>query len=136
VLLHNALVPSWDLLAKSWWWIPATFVYSLVMVVPASLAILASSSLIRSQGHAAITIIMISVVNGIFAPLLGTLLHNNNYMILWFVMAQGQLGEVMFQHPFWMWTLHWGWSLLYVVTVSLLCLFIIVRRVKRAEAAQ
>lgn len=135
VLIHNALVPSMELLQKSWWWIPASFTYSAVMVVPAALAILACSALIKSQGHAAITIIMISVVNGIFGPLLGALLRNNNYMIIWFLMAQGQLGEVVFGHAFPLWSLHWGWSALYVGVISLLCLVIIFRRVKRAEAA-
>lgn len=135
VLLHNMLAPSWELLMTSWWWIPSMFLFSLVMVVPAALAILAASALIKSQGHAAITIIMISVVNGIFGPLLGALLRNNNYIIIWFLMAQGQLGEVLFRRNFPLWSLHWGWSLLYVVVVCALCTYIIFRRVKRAEAA-
>lgn len=135
VVLHNALVPSWDLLAKSWWWIPSILGFSMVMVVPAALAILACSALIKSQGHAAITIIMISVVNGIFGPLLAALLRDNDYMIIWFLMAQGQLGEVMFGHRFPLWQMHWGWSALYVGSVCAIALWIIFRRVKRAEAA-
>lgn len=135
VILHNALVPSWDLFLKSWWWIPSVTLFSLVMIVPAALAILASSALLRSQGHAAVTIIMISVVNGIFGPLLAALLRNSNYLIIWFLMAQGQLGELLFGRNFNLWTLHWGWSLGYVVTISLICLAIVFRRVKRAEAA-
>jgi len=135
VVLHNALVPSLDLLQKSWWWIPSIVLFSVVMVVPASLAILASSALLRSQGHAAITIIMISVVNGIFGPLLAGLLRESNYLIIWFLMAQGHLGELLFKRNFNLWTLHWGWSLAYVVGICLLCAAIVFRRIKRAEAA-
>lgn len=135
VVLHNALVPSKELFLQSWWWIPAVFTFSLVMVVPAALAILASSALLRSQGHAAITIIMISVVNGIFGPLLAVLTRRKNLNIIWFLMAQGQLGETLFGRRFPLWDLHWSWSLGYVIAVCLLCIGIIFRRVKRAEVA-
>jgi len=135
VVVHNALVPSWELFLKSWWWIPSITAYSLIMIVPAALAILACSSLLRSQGHAAVTVIMISVVNGIFGPLLSALLRESNYLIIWFLMAQGHLGELLFGRNFTLWTLHWGWSAGYVLAVSLLCLFIVFRRLKRAEAA-
>lgn len=135
VVLHNMLVPSWELLAQSWWWVPAIFVFSLVMVVPAALAILASSALLRSQGQAAVTIIMISVVNGIFGPLLAVLTRRKNLNIIWFLMAQGHLGEVMFGRAFPLWDLHWRWSLLYVVAVCVACIAIIFRRIKRAEVA-
>ena len=135
VLLHNSLVPSKELFLQSWWWIPAIFAFSLVMVVPAALAVLAASSLLRSQGHAAVTIIMISVVNGIFGPLLAALTKRKNLNIIWFLMAQGQLGETLFGRRFPLWDLHWRWSFVYVLAVCLLCIGIIFRRVKRAEVA-
>jgi len=135
VLTHNALAPSMELLTQSWWWVPSIFAFSIVMVVPTALAILACSALLKNQGHAAISIIMISVVNGIFGPLLSTMLRERNYLVIWFLMAQGHLGEVLFRRHFTLWDLHWGWSLTYVTAVSLVCLVIILRRVRRAEAA-
>ena len=117
VLAHNALLPGWDLLMKSWWWIPASVGYSLVMVVPGALAILACSALIRSQGHAAITIIMISVVDGIFGPLLAGLLRDPRYLLVMFLVDQEKLGHAMFGRAFPPEQIHWHWAIGPVVGV-------------------
>lgn len=136
VVLHNLLAPGWDTLSETWWWPVEILLFSLVLVVPTALGILACSALLQSQNYAAIAIFMITVANGVLGGLLAVFLNDTNYLVISFPMTLNRMGQAIFHQQNLLFALHWGWSFLYIVAVCLICVFIIFRRVRRAELAQ
>jgi hypothetical protein len=91
--------------------------------------------LLQSQNYAAIAVFMITVANGVLGGLLAAFLRDENYLVLSFPLAINRVGQTIFNQQYLLFTLHWGWSMLYIVLVSLTCIAIIFRRVRRAECA-
>lgn len=135
VLAHNMLAPGWDTLTTTIWWPLEILGFSLVLVLPCALGVLACSALLQSQNYAAIAVFMIIVANGVLGGLLAAFLNDANYLVISFPMALNRVGQEIFNQPNLIFTLHWAWSALYIVLVSLLCITIIFRRVRRAECA-
>ena len=63
VVTHNLLAPSVENLQESWWWPISIFFFSLVVIIPTALCILASSALMRSQNFAAVAVFMVLVAH-------------------------------------------------------------------------
>jgi hypothetical protein len=135
VVMHNLLAPGWDTLSETLWWPLEILGFSMVLVLPCALGILACSALLQSQNYAAIAVFMIIVANGVLGGLLAAFLRDANYLVISFPMALNRVGQEIFNQPNLIFTLHWAWSALYIVLVSLLCVAIIFRRVRRAECA-
>lgn len=133
--LHNLLMPGMETLQGSWWWALSIMAYSLVIVLPTALSILACSSLLPSQNYATITIIMVLVANSSLAGLLAGLLRQRNYFGVSFPMAMRRIGEILFNDNRVLFSLDWRWCFLYVCVVCLGALLIILRRVRREEIA-
>ncbi|HEX73400.1 MAG TPA: hypothetical protein ENN65_08815, partial [Candidatus Hydrogenedentes bacterium] len=87
VVLHNMLLAKMEVLQQTWWWPLPILGFSLVVIVPAALAILASSALLPSQNFAAIAIFMILIANSTMAGAFAGLLQNRNYFIISVPMA-------------------------------------------------
>lgn len=135
VVLHNLLAPGWTTLSATYWWPVEILVFSLVIVLPVAFGVLACSSLLQSQNYAAIAVFMIAVANGALGGLLAAFLRVPNYLIVSFPMAVNRVGQTIFHQKELFFTLHWGWPAVYITTVCAICLFIVFRRVRRAECA-
>jgi len=133
VFFHNILAPGMDTFRETWWLVFSSIGYSLVICVPCALGILASSALFNSQRFAGIAVFMILFGNLAFGVLLEELLRRDNVIVIAFPFALNRLGEVMFGIRFPVFDLHWGWPLLYVLVVSGIALYIVCRRVRKAE---
>ena len=134
VLVHNLLLPGMETIQTSWWWIFAAIGYSLIIVLPTALGILASSSLLQSQNYAAIAVFLVIVANSSMGLLLSQLLYDRDYALVAFPYTIETIGEYLFgirrQHQ-----ASLPIALSYVAFVCLASLWIIFRRVRRAEVA-
>lgn len=135
VLLHNLLAPGLDTLRATYWWPASILAYSLIMVLPCALGVLAFSALLRSQNLASISIFMVLVANSAMGGILAALLHNPNYLLVSFPMALNRVGQHLFNDHRLLFELRWEWSMLYVTAVCVWALWVIFRRVRRAEIA-
>jgi hypothetical protein len=135
VLLHNLLLPGLETLQASWWWPLSILAYSLLIVIPTALCVLACSAVLPTQNYATITIIMALVADSSFSGLLATLLRQRNFLAVSFPLTLRRVGEVLFNEHRNLFTLPWYWSFLFVVTVCLLALLILLRRLRREELA-
>jgi hypothetical protein len=135
VLMHNILRPSVELLNESWWWPGALTLFSLLIVVPCALSILACSSLLRSQGFAAITVFMTIITVSALGGLLANLLRDRDYILLSFPATVYRLGTELFDVPKVRFETGWEISLAYVVGVSVLSFVVVALKVRRSEVA-
>lgn len=135
VVLHNLLAPGWKTLEQTYWYPWAILAFSLVIVVPCALGVLASSALLKSQRFASIAVFMILFGNLAMGGILAGSLHKQNYAIIAFPAAIDQLGSLLFKQKHPLLTLHWAWPALFEAFVCLGCLWIVCRNVKRAEVA-
>ncbi len=135
VVIHNMLAPSWETLTTTLWWPLEICVFSLIIVLPISLGILACSALLQSQNFAGITAFMILVANSVMAGLLAGFLRDKNYLLLSFPVSLDRVGEAIFHQQDLVFALGWGWPLAFVGLLCALCIAIIARVVRRAECA-
>ena len=135
VILHNILAPSWKTLQTTQWYPWAIVMFSLVIVAPCALGVLASSALLKSQRFASIAIFMILFANLAMGGILAGASNKQNYAIIAFPVAIDHLGAMLFRQRNPMLKLDWTWSALYEVVVCGVCLWIVCRVVKRAEVA-
>jgi ABC-type transport system involved in multi-copper enzyme maturation permease subunit len=135
LLLHNLLMPGWDNLMDGLAWGAAALGFSLVIVVPSALAILASSALIRSQGFAAVAIFMLLLAESSIAAILAEMLRNRDYLVISFPMALNRIGQEFFGDTRLLFDLRWEWSMLYVTLFCLGCVAVVAAKVRRAEVA-
>jgi len=135
VVLHNMLLPSVDLLRESWTWPFALLAFSLLLVVPCALGILASSALLRSQGFAAISVFMVLIVNSSMGAILARLLYDRDYLLIGYPATIYRLGQMLFDVPGYRFNTGWEWSFGFVVVVCVICFAVLARIVRRAEVA-
>lgn len=135
VAVHNLLVPGMDTLRESYWWPGAILACSLAIVLPCALCVLASSALVNSRNAAWISLFLVLTADAAMGGLLDELLANENYSIISFPMTLQKIGQALFRQDVHVFSLHWGWALLFVVIVCLGAAWIISRRVRRAEIA-
>jgi hypothetical protein len=135
VIQHNLLAPGWDTLAETRGWPVQILAFSLVIVVPIALGVLACSALLQSQHYAGITAFMILVANGVMAGLLAAALQNKNYLLLSFPISLERIGESIFHQEDLSFDLGWGWPFAFVILICLGCTAIIARKIRRAECA-
>lgn len=135
VILHNALAPSWATFQATYWLPPAILLFSLTLVVPCALGVLASSALFSSQRYAAIGVFMVLVGDLVMGQILADVLHQPNYRIIAFPLAIHRVGEELFQQRRPMFDLSWEWSAVFVAAVCLVSMWIVCRKTRRAEVA-
>lgn len=135
VLMHNILRPSWELLYESWWWPGALTLFSLIIVLPCALTVLACSAVLRSQGFAAITVFMTIIVVSAMGGLLANLLRDRDYVLISFPATVYRLGTELFDVPKLRFDVPWETSAIYVAVVCIVALLVIARVIRRAEVA-
>lgn len=135
VIMHNIFLPSWDLLFETLPWILSIFAYSLAVVLSCALAILASSSLIASQGYAAIVVIMLAIANSAITGLLAELLRERDYLVFSYPFAIDYIGRTVFQIGRLPYDLSWHWPVGYLTVVCGISFLIMTFKIRRAEIA-
>lgn len=135
VIMHNILLPSKELLLESWTWPIAILGFSMIAVLSCSLAVLASSAMLRSQGYAAISIFMLIIANSAISGLLAGLLREKDYLVLSYPLVINELGQEMFRAGQPTIDLAWYWPAAYVAGVCTLFLVILTVKIRRAEVA-
>ena len=136
VTLHNFLSPGWETLRTSYWWPGSILIFSIALVVPCSLFILAGSALFRSQRVAGIAVFILLMADLSLANILSDdLLNNSNFSLIGAPFAIGHLGESLFHQNHSLINLGWTWSLSVILCVSGIFLGVICRQVYRCEAA-
>lgn len=135
LILHNMLGPSIERLQDTWWLPGPIIAFSLLVCVPSALAVLTSSSLFKSQRFAAAAVFMVLFANLVLGPFLDNLLLNKNALFIALPLSINRIGEALFQARFPIFTMHWGWSLLYVLVVCLGLSYILTQRLRRSAVA-
>jgi ABC-2 type transport system permease protein len=134
VVLHNLLAPGWDTISDTWLYPVSIVLFSLVIVVPTALGVLASSALFGSQRFAAISIFMVLFANMALGTALSGMLRRAEYAVLAFPFAVNRVGQHLFHgriEP----GISLGWSTTFVVVVCVLALWIVCRKALRGEVA-
>jgi ABC-type transport system involved in multi-copper enzyme maturation permease subunit len=135
VVVHNATAPSLDTLKATYGLPVAILGFSIALVGPCALGVLASSALSRSQRYASIALFMLLFGDLTIGRILPELLHQRNYAIIAFPLAVNRIGEMLFHQKHPLFDLSWGWSVLYITVVCAGALYITCRIVRRAEMA-
>jgi hypothetical protein len=130
---HVILLPSWELAREAVDMASASLLFSLVLVVPTALAVLACSSLLPGQNYAAITLFMLIIANSSMAGLLSQSLRARSYLGLSYPLAVMRLGQDFFGIRPAIFDMAWHWPFLLLAVTALICLLIVARRVRRAE---
>ena len=135
VCLHNVLVPSWATLSATYWYPLPIVLFSLTLVVPCTLGVLASSALFSSQRYAAIGIFMVIFADLLLGRTLPELLRDSSYAACAFPLAINRVGEALFQQKRVLFEFSWQWSGLLIVMACALAAWIICSKIQRAEVA-
>ena len=134
VLLHNLLAPGWETLRTTYTWPFTITVFSILIVVPCSLAVLAGSAVLKNQRTAAIVILVLVFFDLSAAETLSDeIFDDERYNIIGIPLAIFHLGSLLFHQGNPPYELPWWWSALVVAGASLFVLGIICRKVHRCE---
>ena len=135
IILHNMLAANWETLQATYWLPVSITAFSLALVVPCALGVLACSALSSSQRYASIAVFMILFGNLTVGKLVPDLLHERSYAIIAFPLAINRVGEAMFNARRPLFEISWEWSALYIGVVCIVSLWFICARVRRSEIA-
>lgn len=135
VILHLMMSPTMATFQAMYWIPGAAIAFSLMIVLPCALGVLASSALSRSERYASIAIFMVVFGDLMLGQLLQELMHQRQYAIIAFPLALNRIGESLFEQRFQFIPLPWHYAALYVAAVCLGALALVCRVVRRAEVA-
>ena len=133
--MHNLLLPGMDTLRETYWWAGSITLFSLALVLPCALGVLAGSALLSSQRFAGIAVFMVLLGDSTIGTTLPNLLHERNYLIIAFPMAINHVGQHLFKDSRLEFDLHWKWAVLFIALVCLVSLWVVCRKARRAEVA-
>ena len=135
VVLHNLFVPGWATVQETYWWALSIVAFSLVLVVPCVLGVLASSALFASRRFASIAVFMVVIGNLVVGKMLSEMLHKAEVAVVAFPLAVNRIGESLFRQRrmAFGFPVHWAW--IYVGAVCVVGLLILCRKVRHAEVA-
>ncbi|HNR35512.1 MAG TPA: ABC transporter permease subunit [Candidatus Hydrogenedentes bacterium] len=135
VILHLLMSPTLETFREMYWIPVSATAFSLVLVLPCALGVLASSAVSRSERYASIAIFMIVFGDLMLGQLMQELMHQRQYALIAFPLAINRIGESLFQQRFQFIPLPWHYAAVYVGAVCLGALAIVCRVVRRAEVA-
>jgi len=128
---HSVLSQDLTFLRENYWLIGAIFLYSLILNVPITFLTLALSSITKNNRYSAI--ILMGIILG--SPVLGTLLKATfradwtNYVPYWYNI--GVLGRNIFGLPGN--PTAWHWSAPFLIILTIICIWIMYRKIKGIE---
>lgn len=135
VILHNLLAPGIATIQATWWWPLSILAFSLCLVLPVTLGILASSALFSSQRYASIGVLMILMASTMLGEFLPGQLKDPRFALFSFPMAINRIGEYLFDFKRPKYDFPWQWGLTIVVIVVVIAYWAVSSKVKRAERA-
>jgi hypothetical protein len=135
VILHNLLAPSWDTLRETSSYPVSIILFSLVIVAPCALGVLASSALFRSQRFAGIGVFMVLFTDSALGTLLPELLRKPHYSVLAFPLAINRIGEHLFHTEHVTGQVSLGGSVAFVGIVCAVALWVVCRKARQGEVA-
>ena len=135
VFLHNMVAANLATLQATYWLPVSITAFSLALIVPCALGVLACSALSSSQRYASIAVFMVLFGNLTVGRIVPDLLHERGYAIIAFPLAINRVGEFLFGERRPLFDLSWQWSALYIAIVCAVCLWFICSRARRAEIA-
>lgn len=133
IVLHIILTPGAESLKDGAWWALRSLGFSLAIVVPMALGILACSATVRGERQAGLAATLLLFIDWFFATMLSSMLHNRDILVLSLPTAIRRLGEILFQQRRPVMDLPWTVAILAVGIVCVVALAIVVRVARRAE---
>jgi ABC-type transport system involved in multi-copper enzyme maturation permease subunit len=133
--LHVALSPSWAVLSAMYQMPFAVALFSLTIVVPCTLGVLASSALFNSRRYSSIGVFMILFGDLVIGRILPDLLHQARYAIVAFPLALNRVGEALFSTHRPLFDISCPWSVWFIAVVCIAAFLIICQKARRAEMA-
>ena len=133
--LHNALAPSWDTFVETMGWAASSIGYSLIIVMPCALCVLASSALMKSENFAGAAVFMVLMADSAMGAILGDLLKERAYYVISIPMSINRLGEIMFDYRKPVFDMSWPLPFALVCGLCVWAAWVVFRRVRRAEVA-
>lgn len=136
LLLHLLFAQDIATLKEAYWLPLPIMLFSLCLVLPCSLAVLASSSFFNSQRFAAIALFTLLTIDSIFGGILPELLRSrgDGLRVIAFPVAVRRIGEAVFQRPNLIFDVSLTASIVFVAAVCLLSFWIVCRKVRQAGA--
>lgn len=137
MILHLIFAPNManlqTMLALVW----PSFAFSVALVFPCSLAVLASSAFFMSQRFAGIAVFMLTILSGVFGNALPELLPegNENLRLLAAPVAVNRVGEAVFDRPNLIVDVPWAPAAVYVAVICVVAAAIVCLRVRKVGAA-
>lgn len=136
LFFFQAILIGDSLYFRHYWWAPAAiFGYSLLVAFSGSLMILALSALSGNARNAAAG----GAAVFWFTPMIGRILQqstrNDTYMLVSLPDNWTSVGHGIFGRERWF-DVPWGWSLLIIMAVMLVCAAVLVRRVRGVEVVK
>ncbi len=114
-----------------------SFAFSLLLIVPSALSIVAASSIFPTENITVISVITILIANSTLAGLLSNFMRDSNYMQISFPVAIYYMGQKIFnvQRNIFFRTddINGFYMFLYIFMVCVLCLLICIIQVRKAE---
>ncbi|MBI2423000.1 MAG: ABC transporter permease subunit [Candidatus Hydrogenedentes bacterium] len=135
MMLHNILLPGAATFAQTITWVVPTILFSLLLVIPAALMVLACSAVVNSFNYAAVTMLMIIVASATMGTVLAEMLRAPNYQVISLPLAYNRLGQYFYGMRYPIFELDWYWPMSIFVAISLISLNLVFRKVRRAEVA-
>jgi len=135
LILTLALDPTYETLVELYWMPLPIVTFSLAVVLPCALGVLASSALFNSQRYAAIALFMVLFANLTLGQVLPEVLHKPGLGVIAFPLAVNRVGEAVFRDSKPAFRISWQVSLVFVLLVCAVTWYIIRRRARREEAA-
>jgi len=136
LFLFQAILIGDSLYFRHYWWVPAAICgYSLLIVFSGSLVILALSSFSRNVRNAAAGGAAVFWFTPMVANILRYSTHNDSYMLVSLRDNWTSVGNRIFsmERSF---DVPWGWSLLILLTLIVLCAGALARRVRGVEVVK
>jgi ABC-type transport system involved in multi-copper enzyme maturation permease subunit len=139
IVIHFIFDPTWDSLKSAVATIVPAILFSVALVIPCALGILASSSIFYSARLAGIAVFLILIVNTFFGTAFVGITLDQRLAVISFPVAINRIGEsafgLFFEKTPTLWEVSWPISLAYVSGVSALMFGVVCLKVRRAGAA-
>ena len=135
-LLHMLLAPASasDFLAENLWVAPMCVAYSLIIVVPSALFVMACSALSKSTGWASVVVCALVFMNSASAGAAAGILRSRNLVCLSYIRSMIHLGDLLFGGHTRI-TVTWETIVAGVALLSVVCAIIVLRRIRAVDIA-
>ncbi|HRI88596.1 MAG TPA: hypothetical protein PK869_10030 [Candidatus Hydrogenedentes bacterium] len=135
-VLHLILAPAslTEFLSANLWVAPMCVAFSLLLVLPSALLVMACSAMSKSTGWASVIVCALIFMNTASAGVLAEVLDERNLRCLSFVRSIIHMADVMFGGRTWI-TVPWYYVVAGISTLAMVCALIVLRRIRSVDIA-